>query len=180
MMLKNLIFLTIVALFVITACTKESEKFLSYENKEYDISAKYPAGWERIDEAEDALVAFRSPQENKDDQFQETISLAIIELREEEKRLTLDEITDAVLDSLKQSDKDVKDFKLIDSSKIKVDGKNANKIVYTANIKDIDVKTMQVWILKDYKVYVATYVSEVDKFSKFLPTVNKIVDSLKV
>jgi len=72
------------------------------------------------------------------------------------------------------------DLKLIESTDYKVGGNNAHKIVFTAtDDKKNERKAMQIWTLRGDKAYLITYKAEPGKYSRYLPIIQKMVDSFQ-
>ena len=72
------------------------------------------------------------------------------------------------------------DFKLLESTEFKLAGNMAHKIVFTAtdNIKH-ERKAMQIWTVEGDKAYLITYKAEPGQYSNYLPTIQKMVDSIQ-
>jgi hypothetical protein len=70
-------------------------------------------------------------------------------------------------------------FTLIDSNATTLAGSPAHKIVYTATLPSsgLNLKFMQIFAIKDSKSYVITFGTFPTIFSRYLPTIQKMVDS---
>ena len=54
-------------------------------------------------------------------------------------------------------------------------------LVFTAtDYRENERKAMQVWTLKGDKAYLITYKAEPEKYSKYLPTIQKMIDSFEI
>ncbi len=160
-----------------TTTTQPTTNFLTYESSAHGIRLKYPSDWTKTEQIEGNLVAFYSPMESLLDTYREGLGVAVQNISHP---MTLDEYTQLSLDQLKQISNTI----IIDSSATTLAGSPAHKVVYTGKIelsdKQVDVKFMQVYTIKDNKVYILTYVAEAKKYSKFLGTIQEMVDSFEI
>jgi eukaryotic-like serine/threonine-protein kinase len=79
---------------------------------------------------------------------------------------------------LKRSNPDVKVLK---STSTTFAGKPAHKIVFSAiDNKEVERKAMQVWTVIGNKAFLITYKAEPDKFSSYLPAIERMIDSFKI
>jgi len=79
--------------------------------------------------------------------------------------------------------KNYTNFQLVGSEQSTLSNKGAHKIVYT--YKDLegcqcDIKTMGIFAIIDKKTYTLEYWTELDKFSSYLPSIEVIIDSIKI
>lgn len=73
------------------------------------------------------------------------------------------------------------DFKLIESSESTLAGNRAHKIVFNATDNNGNERTsMQIWTLIDSKAYIITYKAEPKNYTKYLPTIIKMIDSFQI
>jgi serine/threonine-protein kinase len=73
------------------------------------------------------------------------------------------------------------DLNVLESTSTTIAGKPAHKIVFSAiDNKEVKRKAMQVWTVIGNKAILITYKAEPDKFSSYLPTIERMIDSFKV
>ena len=94
------------------------------------------------------------------------------------KHTSLNEVTKVQIKNLTQSHPD---FRLIESTNSILGGNIAHKIVFSATDNMKHKRTaMQIWTLKGNNAYLITYKAEPGKYSKYLPTVQKMIESFQI
>ena len=162
----------------------EQNAFLTYENTTYGIKIQYPAGygWQigfsnqtSEDNVHNYIVAFRSPLDRVSDTVAETVNIAVENLPQEE-NITLDAYSTFQISDLTLSGTN---FDLRESTPTVLAGIPAYKIVYSEILQQIPLQVMQVWAIKDNKAYTISFAAEAPKYSTYLPTVQKMIDSFE-
>jgi hypothetical protein len=162
----------------------EQNAFLPYENATYGIKIQYPAGygWQigfanqtSEDNVYNYIVAFRSPLDRVSDTVVETVNIAMENLPPGE-NITLDAYSTFQISDLTLSGTN---FDLRESTPTVLAGIPAYKIVYSETLQQVPLQVMQVWAIKDNKVYTISFAAEVSKYSTYLPTVQKMIDSFE-
>jgi serine/threonine-protein kinase len=157
-----------------TTTTITSNDFLTYQDVTLGIKIDYPAGWIHELHA-GGLVTFLASLEGDSNTYPAGLGITVQHLKS--KNMPLSEITKVQIKNLTQSRPD---FRLVESTDFKLAGKIANKIVFTAtDSMKHERKAMQIWTLKGDKAYLITYKAEPGKYSKYLPTIQKMVDSFQ-
>ncbi|MEM8722379.1 MAG: PsbP-related protein [Cyanobacteria bacterium P01_G01_bin.39] len=146
------------------------KRYVSYENSDYGIELKYPKNWsvqEKLDtwQPEVNLV---SPLENDIDDFQERVTIAIenlsqpLSIREYETEATAQiEVDNIIVKSAQKIN-----FANREGRTITYQEKNGNK------------KRMEVWMIRNQQVYIATYTAEEESFDKFANQADQIIESV--
>jgi hypothetical protein len=151
----------------------EISDFLLYENPALGIKIPYPADWEKVQA--DGNVTFISPLESNLDVYRDNV---IITTKNLLKNITLNQYANIFINELK---KNATDFKYIEENTTTVAGNNtAYKIVFTTKDRQHDLKAMVVLTIKDDKVYLIEYRSELGAFSNNLATVQKMINSFEI
>ncbi|KOP28260.1 serine/threonine protein kinase [Hapalosiphon sp. MRB220] len=155
----------------------QQEKFIPYENTEYQIKIKYPESWQL--QIKDIYVAgvtelatIISPKQNDTDRFQEKINIDIEEFSgtlADSKQLFIDEIKNTLPDA-----------QIINTSSTTLAFKQANQIIYTGKDGDIELKNLQIWTLKGNKAYVITYTAAIDDYEQFINTAKEMINSFEI
>ena len=148
------------------------ENYLSYENSNYGIQLEYPKKWS-VQEKLNTLqpeVKLVSPLENNPDNFQERVTVEIETLS---KALSLERYTAQATAQIETANTIIEPAKETNFA-----NKEGREIIYQE--KNGDKKRMQVWMLKNKNVYIATYTAEADKFNKFSKQADKIIESLAI
>ena len=157
------------------ATTTPSNDFLTYKDVTLGIKIDYPAGWIHELHA-GGLVTFLTSLEGDSNTYPAGLGITVQHLKS--KNMSLSEITKVQIKNLTQSHPD---FRLVESTEFKLSGIIANKIVFTAtDSMKHERKAMQIWTLKGDKAYLITYKAEPGKYSKYLPTIQRMVDSFQL
>jgi hypothetical protein len=159
-----------------------AEDFLTYENTTYGIRIQYPAVWQKgesnqtsQDNVINTIVAFRAPKDRISDTIAENVIIGVENLPPEE-NISLAAYSTLQIADLTQFSTD---FDLEQSTPIVLAGSPAQKIVFSETVQQIPIKTMQVWTIKDNKAYIITFAGEAAKYSDYLPTIQKMIDSFE-
>jgi eukaryotic-like serine/threonine-protein kinase len=160
-----------------TTTITTSSPFLTYENPTYRIRIQYPSDWEKLEFSQrNIVVIFRSSQENSSDTKLENLLIQVGNLPSQ--NIPLDEVVRANINKLKQS---LIDFELIELNATTLSGNNpAHKVVYINREGEDELKTMQVVSIKEDKVYLITYTAEASRYDRYLPTIQKMIDSFRI
>jgi serine/threonine-protein kinase len=150
--------------------------FLVYESPVYGIRTQYPDGWEIVIQStsnSSLSLKFNSPPENDTDIFHENVLLEINTIN----NTALSNFTGAALGSYLES---YPDFELIELTSTNLANNTipAYKLVGSRTQEGLDF--MQIVAMKEDKVYVITYSSEMTRYSTYLPIIEKIINSFEV
>jgi hypothetical protein len=138
----------------------------------------YPKGWIANDLG-NGTVTFSTPL--RTDLMRFTVNVVNIPPSLQQ-NLTLDRLVDMNLNGLKQQ---LSNFTLFESNQTTIsatENQTAHKIVYTNTNKNpnfpLGFKTMQIFAVKDGQAYTISYVSEESQYQRFLPTIERMLDSI--
>jgi PsbP-like protein len=162
--------------------TMISKNFLIYESSAYGFKIQYPSGWEKIEFSggieeshRKIIVNFVSPLEGASDTFREYF---IIEVGTVEPRPTLP--VQYSFNTYINSLKSLPSFKLIESNILSLADSPAEILVYSYSNPEVGVtKTMDMLIIKNEKLYLLSFNSDVVKYNNYLPTIQKMLGSLQ-
>ena len=157
--------------------TTGGNNFLTYSDPILGIKIDYPSGWTQELQG-GGLVTFIASLESDSNTYPAAVGIKVQNLVSP-KNISLNQITETQIKNLKQSHPD---FKLMESTESMLAGSNmAHKIVFTAtDDREHQRKAMQIWTLKGSKAFLITYKAEPEKYSKYLPTVHKMIDSFQI
>jgi hypothetical protein len=156
------------------ATTTTNNDFLTYQDVTLGIKIDYPSGWIHELHA-GGLVTFLASLEGDSNTYPAGLGITVQHLKS--KNMPLSEITSVQIKNLTQNHPD---FRLVESTEFKIAGNIANKIVFTAtDSMKHERKAMQIWTLNGDKAYLITYKAEPGKYSKYLPTIQKMLDSFQ-
>ena len=188
-----------------TTVTANISKFLTYNNPVYGITIQYPYNWE-INPAEEDIVStdnntvnvvrFDSQYENYSDKFQENLGISIENVSGTNITRYVDNlVTDIresypslnIIESNPPSSSTTSSTTNLNSS-YKKSNNSTYKIVYSIVLDEqgmkiphtIKLKGMEIWRMIGTKVYEISYAAEAKKYSYYLPTVQKMIDSFHI
>jgi hypothetical protein len=157
--------------------TTTNNNFRTYQNPDYSIKMQYPSDWSASKSGlrdYTNVIAFYSPLENISDIFPEHLTLSITGYSQ---HITLQKFNTVLNNTLKQPG-----VKTIESNPTTLAGNPAHKIVFLPPTDNVPFKfeTMLVWTVKSDKVYIISYNAEAARYSTYLPTIQKMIDSFEI
>lgn len=151
------------------------EQFLTYEDITTGISIQFPSDWEKSVNL-DKFVTFRAQPETDTRVYPAALGLKIQDLASQ--NVSLQEVTKVQISELKATNPKLK---LLESTSTTLAGKPAHKVVFSATDNNqVERKAMQLWTVIDDKAILITYKAQPDKYSSYLPTIEKMINSLQV
>lgn len=146
-------------------------EFLTYDDIITGFSIKYPPDWERAQHL-DKSVTFLAPRESNSDTNPAGLQIMVIEV---ESNKTLASITQNQLNKLKIL---YPDIQILESMETIFLGHPSHMIIFTATDNTQSMrKAMQIWFKEDNKAFLMTYKSDNQRYSKYLPTIDKMLNS---
>lgn len=146
-------------------------EFLTYDDIITGFSIKYPPDWERAQHL-DKSVTFLAPRESNSDTNPAGLGIMVIEV---ESNKTLASITQNQLNKLKIL---YPDIQILESMETIFLGHPSHMIIFTATDNTQSMrKAMQIWFKEDNKAFLMTYKSDNQRYSKYLPTIDKMLNS---
>jgi hypothetical protein len=173
----NGIFITIVltSLLFLHGQALAQEQFLTYEDITTGISIQFPSNWEKSVNLNN-FVTFRAPPETDTRVYPAALGLKIQELTSQ--NVPLQEVTKVQMSELKKTNPDLK---ISESSSTTLAGKPAHKVVFSATDNNqVKRKALQLWTVVDNKAILVTYKAQPDKYSSYLPTIEKMINSFQI
>jgi len=149
--------------------------FVTYENPVEGIRIKYPAGWAKNEEQEPSRISFYSPLESESDMFSEHVNILIDDRFTQP--ITLVEYEEIILDQL---DYFFTDYRIVSTSKTTLANSPAHEMVYTATQEKSTAKILQIFTIKDNKVYVITFGAEPNRYSEYLDIAQEMINSFEI
>ena len=169
----------IIALFIIVFASSNNqvlsqEQFLTYEDITTGISIQFPSNWEKSVNL-DNFITFRAPPETDTRIYPAALGLKIQELAS--KSVSLQEVTKFQISELKKSNPNLE---FSESTSSTLAGKPAYRVVFTATDNNqVERKAMQIWTIIDNKAILITYKAQPDKYSTYLPTIERMIGSFQ-
>ena len=150
---------------------------LVYESPVFGIRTQYPGGWDIIiQNSTNSSLSLRlnSPSENDTDNFRENVRLVIDTISN---NTVLSNFTSAILASYLELYPDLEVIGL-SSTNLTNSAIPAYKLVASRTQEGIDF--MQIFAIKEDKLYSIIYSSETSRYSTYMPIVEEIIDSFEV
>src|ERR671915_1858021 len=179
--------------------------FSLYKNTQYNFDIQYPSNWQKIEFTQgierggrNTVVNFLSPSEGAADKFREYFIVEVEDLRLQQGFAITSPsshslLTEYVNHQISNYKKLYQGFQLTESPTSslllnKTDNNSSpndyslsNKIVYTYDDATAGkIKIMEVYLLKNNKIFSLSFHSEASKYSTYLPTIQNIVDSVHI
>ncbi len=156
---------------------KNKVKFITYQDENYNLTIDYPENWS-IENNPNAFnlnfVKFISPLNNKDDSFQEMVTLSTENLANNP--LSLNEYTNEIFTDIKNN----MDPNVETPVNITFANKQGKKIIFVTKEDDITVKRMQVWTIENYNAYILTFTADQNQFNKMSQSVDIMIQSFQI
>ena len=148
--------------------------FITYQNNSTGIKIQYPSNWQRTEDDNGNSVLFISPSESISDKVLESLSIRV----SASNNIPLSKLANQTINYYKQN---YNDFHLIQSKLITFKHSLAYmlKYAYTDMLfgKGIGV---DIGTAMGNKLYVISYFAEPTKLPLYLPTIQKMIDSLEI
>lgn len=151
---------------------QEEAKYERYLSSDQRFSILFPDHWELIYQNNYSLAAL-SPIEGAHDIFRENVLVGSFRLTSSKT------LWDYFMGNLLFLKKKVPGLQLISSELIKVNGEDAVQLIYISKNQDSYYRTMQIFMVKDSRGYIITFMAEEEAFKKYSPVFNQVYESFK-
>ncbi len=146
---------------------------LIYEHPRYGIKIKYPQDWQLRQEEEpiSGTIARFLPKRSELENFQTEL---IVNVEYLTRSMSLAEYTAS---SIAEITKYFPEAKILDSRSATLAKRRAHLVIYSGKDKqnNFKLKSMQVWMLKNNRAYIITYMAEEKRYAEFLQPVQEIM-----
>lgn len=153
----------------------KTENLLLYENLSEKIKIKYPQSWYKQDinnSITGEVVKFVSPRQNDTDNFQESLTITVVDFNG-----TLQEFSKT---SIKDINNHLREAKILNKSEKIIANKQGEELVYSGKDGENNLKNLQVFTLKGEKTYIITYTAKIDNYNDFLETAETMIKSFEI
>jgi hypothetical protein len=175
--------------------------FSLYKNAQYNFDMQYPSNWQKIEFTQgierggrNTVVNFLSPSEGTVDKFREYFIVEVGDLQPQQgfamsSPSSSSLITEYVNHQISEYKKLYQGFQLTESLLSKTENNSSSpndsspsyRMVYTYDDATAGkIKIMELYFLKNNKIYSLSFHSEASNYSKYLPTIQKIFDSVHI
>ena len=152
---------------IITAQTTKPN-FVPYSNPTFGITTEYPAGWGRLDLSfllnDSADIDFYPLNETSGP----THVRIQVETMQSAQNMTLEQYSNAKISSA--------EGQILESDSTTLADLSAREMVFTS----AGLKTMQVWTIKDDRVFTITYEADEEDFQNYLQVAQRMTESFKI
>ena len=157
--------------------------FLTYQSHTYGFKIQYPSNWEKLEftqgieeEHRNIVVNFLSPAGGASNAFREYLIIEVRNLTSQD--TSLGQYIDTQI-KLRQA---LPNFSLSESTPTSLTGGYpAHKIIYTYSNPIVGItKAMDILTIKSDKLYFLSYNADAVKYSKYLPIIQKVIDSFQI
>jgi hypothetical protein len=156
---------------------------LTYENSTYGILMQYPSNWQKEENVSSGsdnnsmlvdVVKFISPTKNASDTSSESFDLKIDNISDLQP-ITLAKYANNSIEDLR------KDFDIIKLDRnASLSNNPAYKLVYTGVEEGVNLQAILILTIKGENAYIISYNAEPTKFSYYLPTLQKMINSFQI
>jgi hypothetical protein len=168
--------------------TKNTTVFSLYDNKTLGIKILYPSNWEKLEGVgsfvfSPDVVVFRShlnasnSRQNSNATQQIPPAVLVVSIDKNLPTSDLNIYSNATIKHILQN---TVGSKIIESTDTKLAGYPAHRIVGTFKQANNDLKVLDIWTIKDSKLYRITFYAQQTKYADYLPTTQKMIDSFQI
>jgi len=149
--------------------------FQPYENPTLGVKLSYPTQWNQTEDQTNrySVVTFVSPQLNFEGLYQEKFLLRI---NNEPTNMTLDEYTKNINESVQNNS----NFQVTNTNSTVLGNNPASSVTGILKEGDKNLQVLDVWTIKDGKVYRIVFYSDPGKADSFEPQIQKILESFSI
>jgi eukaryotic-like serine/threonine-protein kinase len=149
-----------------TIAQTDQTNFTTYENPTFGIRIQYPSDWGRLDLSFLGASADIDFYPLDDTSGAKDVRIQVKTLPSQ--NMTLEQYTNTQIKSI--------EGQILESNATTLSGIEAHQLVFT----NIGLKTMQIWTLKEDKVYTITYVAEEEDFENDLQVARRMIESFGI
>ncbi len=163
----------------ITSLFAQNDTFVTYKNSTHGIEIHYPSNWRIIEEGKNPfamstdVVILPSPSiKNISKSLSGEFRISVQNVN-----MTLEDFTNKTIGNLIQN---TPGAKIIESNKTTLAGNPAHIVMGMFKQENKDINVIDEWAIKNEKLYRITFYSEQGSYSKYLPTIQKMIDSFVI
>jgi hypothetical protein len=163
--------------------SNKNSNFRTFENIAFGLRMLYPSDWSVTEvkstlspnASTSAVAFFKAPRESPSDVYQENVIVNMKGPSPDD--LTLRDYTENSLNAFRN----MPNIRLLQSFPNTLAGLPAHMVVYSENSEGIVIEKMQIWTIVDNDTaYVVTVGAEQTQFWRYLPTVEKMINSIQI
>ncbi len=149
------------------------KNYITYENEHIKID--YPQDWSRENTNNflNNTVIFTSPKENESDKFQERLAVIV---EESPKPISLKQYTEQAVSQIEN----LNNFILSPPRPTILGHSDGKYVLYKGMDRNTEVERKEIWTVNYKQIYTIIYTAEPEKFEKFSPQIQKMIESLEI
>lgn len=152
----------------------QDEKFVSYTSVEGNFTVGFPEKWEVVEGVMGRDLVAMAPAGDPEDLFLENANIIYAKL---DSPLNPEEYYNYNMQSLQHL---LIDYDLEESTNVKLQGRDAKRIIFTHTMGVVNAKVMQYLLLIDNQAYVLTFTADPLDFDKFKQRFERIANTFTV
>ncbi|MBE9045729.1 protein kinase [Pleurocapsales cyanobacterium LEGE 10410] len=169
-------FATVVSFWLFISKSSESEiQLSSYENSSQGFELNYPEVWskQKRDDFFTSGTVFLSPLENDSDKFKERVSVLVEDLSGS---MSLAQYTAESIAEIKR----LSDPNVGEAQTVKLGDRPGQQVIYEGEEHGSSIQRMQTWSVEGDRAYIITYTAQPQSYNKYLPIVERMIESFKI
>jgi len=168
-----LFFSMIIVSLIIISSLYAAQQAKTYVSDKFNYSVTYPSdyGLRQLNN----IIFFVSPKKDKKFSFASNVNIMVKDLDE-----AAADTEKYYAQAKKRLLKSLGEVKILEEKKEKINGRQAQKLVYTSAVNEATFKLMQVTFISGKKVYVITYTSLLKEYDNYLKQARVIINSFKI
>lgn len=166
--------MVVMSFVVMGAAYAEKSYYYNYTNKDYGFSIGLPNNWERKNVNEVIPIMAICPPEGQNDDFQESISVAI------DKNIGGMDLKTYLNESIKSMKTGLKGFKNVKTGSIKLGNSDSMWLIYTHKADTgLEIKAVAYFLVKNHRGYVITCSTTTKEFMNNMTLFEEISKTFK-
>jgi len=170
---RSALFLSMIIISILVVPLGYAQQTETYVSKEFNYSVTYPSDYKL--RQLNKIVVFVSPEKDKKFSFAANVNIMVKDFDPD--ALNPEKYYAQAKERLLKS---LGEVKIIEEKKEKLNGRQAQKLVYTSAVNEANFKLMQVTLISGKRVYVITYTSLLKEYDNYLKQARVIINSFKI
>lgn len=154
--------------------TSKNEMFISYSSEDGNFTVGFPEKWEVVEGVMGQDLVAMAPSGDPEDLFLENANIIYAKL---DSPLNRDEYYNYNMQSLQHL---LIDYDLEESVDVKLQGRDAKRIIFTHTMGVVNAKVMQYLLLIDDQAFVLTFTADPLDFDRFREKFERIANTFTV
>lgn len=149
------------------------EEYIRYNSPDKRFSIHFPEEWDSTFQEKESSLAAVSPPDDAYDTFRENILVDSFQLS------VVADLKDYFSGNLEFLTSKIPNIKILKTEKLKIDDQQAIKLSYTSEMGGYHYYTIQVFMLKDRRGYIMTFMAEKKRLEDYRDIFHQIIESFQ-